>query len=200
MTLAVPQFPLGSVLLPAAGLPLHIFESRYRTMMDDIGPEGRFGVVLIERGRESGGGEVRFDTGCLARIVQTQALPDGRMNLLAVGESRFRVTEWLDDAPYPRAITEPWPDSPTSETDWHPIAAALQDCLNRMVERGAPPFEMPEVSQSPVTASYQLAILAPVGPLDKYRLLTAASVDDRFRLIAQMIDDTNQLIDAMGSI
>ncbi len=155
---------------------------------------------MIERGREAGGGEARFDTGCLARIVQTQALPEGRMNLLAVGESRFRVTEWLDDAPYPRAITEPWPDAPRSVIDWHPIAEALQGCLNRMVEHGAPRFEMPELSANPTTVSYQLATLVPVGPLDKYRLLTAPTVDDRFGLIAEMIDDTNQLIEAMGSI
>src|SRR6478672_4324189 len=75
----LPMFPLGTVLLPFAHLPLHIFEPRYRALVKDcLAGDGEFGVVLIERGHEVGGGDVRFGVGTVARIVQTAELPDGR--------------------------------------------------------------------------------------------------------------------------
>ena len=69
------MFPLGTVLLPFAHLPLHIFEPRYRALVKDcLAGDGEFGVVLIERGHEVGGGDVRFGVGTVARIVQTAEL------------------------------------------------------------------------------------------------------------------------------
>src|SRR5207245_2365688 len=80
----LPMFPLGTVLLPHAHLPLHIFEPRYRALVKDVlAGDGEFGVVLIERGQEVGGGDVRFDIGTVARIVQSAELPRGRWLLEA---------------------------------------------------------------------------------------------------------------------
>ena len=97
------MFPLSSVLLPTMLLPLHVFEDRYRVMVDDVlrrdPPE--FGVVLIERGSEVGGGDVRTTVGCTARVLDAERSPDGRWALLCVGEHRLRVREWLADDPYP---------------------------------------------------------------------------------------------------
>ena len=112
------MFPLGSVLLPGMLLPLHVFEDRYRQMVDDVlaasagGRErpAEFGVCLIERGSEVGGGDVRSDVGCMARILEGQQTDDGRWALLSVGDRRVRITEWLVDDPYPMAIVEDWPD------------------------------------------------------------------------------------------
>ena len=59
--------------------------------------------MLIERGSEVGGGDVRTNVGTVARIVASQSLPDGRAFLVTVGTRRIRVTEWLEDEPYPRA-------------------------------------------------------------------------------------------------
>src|SRR5688500_15370184 len=79
---AMPMFPLGMALLPGAVLPLHVFEPRYRQMVHDMladevdAPE--FGVVMIERGREVGGGDTRTRVGTVARLVDIRALPDGR--------------------------------------------------------------------------------------------------------------------------
>jgi len=107
------MFPLGTVLLPFAHLPLHIFEPRYRALVKDcLAGDGEFGVVLIERGHEVGGGDVRFEVGTVARIVQTAELPDGRWLVDAVGTERFRVAEWLPEDPYPQAVVEPLDDEP----------------------------------------------------------------------------------------
>ena len=110
---ALPMFPLGTALVPSAGLPLHVFEPRYRALVKDcLAGVPEFGVVLIARGSEVGGGEVRTDLGTVARIVESAELPDGRWALVAVGVRRIRVTAWLPDDPYPRADVEDWPDPP----------------------------------------------------------------------------------------
>ena len=87
------MFPLGTVLLPGAVLPLHVFEPRYRTLVADcLAGEPEFGVVLIERGSEVGGGDVRRDVGTVARIVEVAELPDGRSALVTVGTDASRCT------------------------------------------------------------------------------------------------------------
>src|SRR6478752_3521250 len=98
------MFPLGTVLFPHALLPLRVFEARYRLMTERaLRGDGEFGVVLIERGSEVGGGDTRFDVGTVARIVRAQQLPDGGFALATVGIRRIRVTAWLVDDPYPQA-------------------------------------------------------------------------------------------------
>ena len=105
------MFPLGSVLLPSMVLPLHVFEPRYRAMVRDcLEGDREFGVTLIERGSEVGGGDQRSLVGTLAQIVRAQPFPDGRWALLVAGTERITVTEWLPDDPYPRADIEPYPD------------------------------------------------------------------------------------------
>ncbi|HEV7759443.1 MAG TPA: LON peptidase substrate-binding domain-containing protein, partial [Acidimicrobiales bacterium] len=99
-----PMFPLGTVLVPGMLLPLHVFEPRYRQMLDDcLAGDRTFGVVLIERGSEVGGGDVRTGVGTLARILQAEQAADGRWALMAVGARRIRIDRWLPDDPYPRA-------------------------------------------------------------------------------------------------
>ena len=98
------MFPLQSVLFPNAVLPLHVFEPRYRELTEAcLQGDGRFGVVLIERGKEVGGGDSRFSVGTVARIVEAARTPDGRYLLATVGSERLRVRRWLADDPYPRA-------------------------------------------------------------------------------------------------
>lgn len=88
----LPLFPLNTVLLPHSTLPLHIFEERYKTMIGRcIDEQAPFGVVLIRSGEEVGGDAEPRETGCTARIVQVQRQPDGGMNLLVIGEQRFRI-------------------------------------------------------------------------------------------------------------
>src|SRR5438045_6955857 len=103
--------PLGTVLFPSLFLPLHVFEPRYREMTR-VCLEGNreFGVVLIERGSEVGGDDVRTLVGTVARIVEASELDDGRWMLATVGVRRLRVRAWLEDDPYPRADVDDWPD------------------------------------------------------------------------------------------
>ena len=111
------MFPLSTVLYPHADLPLHVFEPRYRKMMTDcLAADGTFGIVLIDRGSEVGGGDHRVAVGTVARIRAASPQPDGRWVLLARGAERIRVLDWHDDEPYPVASVEPLPEEEVDPT------------------------------------------------------------------------------------
>ena len=94
-------FPLHTVLFPQMQLPLHIFEARYRVMIRAcIDEERPFGVALIRSGEEVGGPAEPHAVGTTARITRHEALPDGRMNIKAVGEERFRIDEMEQREPH----------------------------------------------------------------------------------------------------
>ena len=98
----MPMFPLGTVLLPGVVLPLHVFEPRYQQLVRDCleASHAEFGVVLIDRGSEVGGGDVRSDVGVVARVLQVAAMDAGRFAVISVGTRRIRITQWLEDDPY----------------------------------------------------------------------------------------------------
>jgi Lon protease-like protein len=188
------MFPLGTVLFPHAILPLHIFEPRYRAMMRDVlESDQEFGVVLIERGSEVGGGDVRFGVGTMAHIVQASELPDGRFALAAVGVQRFRVERWLPDDPYPRAeiveLVEPPVDARVHALI-EPAVSALRtvhELASRLGEIGAQPAI--EVSPDPEQAAYEMAALASLGPLDAQRVLELPDTDARLRAITEALTE-----------
>lgn len=211
---AVPMFPLGTVLFPGVPLPLQVFEPRYRVLFQRCfdGNEP-FGVVLIERGSEVGGGDLRTDVGTTARIVQAADLPDGRITLVAVGEDRIRVTRWLEDDPHPLAEVEPWADDEPFDPDAlveHLVetAAMLVESLTRHEELGdrvAPPQAVAEAlaeglggptratenveDPDPTRATYLLCALSPFGPLDRQQLLRADDPVSRLELLTDLLRD-----------
>jgi len=91
----IPLFPLRSVLCPGVALPLHIFEARYRLLVDRCIERGEpFGVVLLRQGREVGPFHGRVAAvGTTAAIRRAGAHPDGRLEILTVGQQRFRLEE-----------------------------------------------------------------------------------------------------------
>src|SRR5579875_215149 len=105
-SVALPMFPLESALLPGEELPLRIFEPRYSALVRDClrSRAKTFGVVLISRGREVGGGEQRCDVGALAAIADCADAGGGRYALRCAMGERIRVDKWLPDDPYPRAL------------------------------------------------------------------------------------------------
>ena len=186
------MFPLGTVLFPYAVLPLHVFEPRYRLMTKRaLEGDQEFGVVLIERGSEVGGGDVRFDTGTLARIVRAQEMPDGRYALTTAGIRRLRVTHWLADDPYPRAQVEPIPelsgaDAPGARVRMIEAFAGVVELARRIDARVA---DLPAFDADPMRAAYEAAALAPIGPLDAQRVLEADETATRLAVLTELLDD-----------
>lgn len=192
-TITLPMFPLGAVLLPYGILPLHIFEERYRTMLREGVEE--FGVVLIERGSEVGGGDVRTPLGTVARVVRAVELPDGRWQVVAVGTTRrFRVVEWLADDPYPRADVAEVADVAVDVDDQRALVDAVVPRVRRLLamraEAGEPSAPVDTVFDAdPVVASWQLALLTGMGPLDAHAVLAVDDPLERTRRIGEVADE-----------
>jgi uncharacterized protein len=113
----LPLFPLNTVLFPGMQLQLHIFEERYKSMINDcITEEKPFGVVLIQSGQESSAPIAKpHDVGCMAQITQVERLPFGRMNIVAIGQQRFRINFIIKQHPYLLADVEAF--SPTIDDE-----------------------------------------------------------------------------------
>jgi uncharacterized protein len=188
------MFPLGTVLFPAALMPLHVFEPRYRALVETcLAGEPEFGVVLIERGSEVGGGDTRFSVGTVARIVQGAQLPDGRYVLAAVGTSRLRVQRWLPDDPYPRAEIELVDERaavPGDDARRDAVERLLVRVLALKAELGEPcaPVDV-QLDGSPQLAAFQAAAAAPIGPLDGQRLLELDDPSARLRALEELLAD-----------
>lgn len=106
----LPLFPLRVVLFPGMTLPLHIFEPRYREMINlCLDTERPFGVVLIRSGVEVGVAAEPYPIGTSARLVGVERLPDGRMNIETVGDQRFRILAVHHEASYLTGTVEMFP-------------------------------------------------------------------------------------------
>ena len=190
----LPMFPLGTVLFPYALIPLHVFEPRYRALTEDcLKGNSEFGIVLIERGFEVGGGDTRFGTGTVARIVDAGRFPDGRYALVAVGARRIRIHTWLPDDPYPLALVEDLDDDVLSDEDDDLLRAAertVRRALALKAELGEPAVAATiELDDDRDRAAYQLAAYAPLGPFDHQRLLEQERARERLELLVRMTED-----------
>jgi Lon protease-like protein len=156
--------------------------------------ESEFGVVLIDRGSEVGGGDVRRRVGTVARLLEASQLADGRWVVAVVGTRRFRVDEWLPDAPYPMAETTELDDTTSWDGGDDDALAEAGRLVRRTLglaaelgEGGAPmTFEL---SDDPVVALWQLCALLPVGPWDRQRLLESDDPATRLRQLAELAED-----------
>ena len=206
--MATAMFALQSVLLPGMPLPLHVFEPRYLTMLETvIGGDGEMGVVLIERGREVGGGDVRCDVATMARLVEARRLADGRLLVMALGDRRVRVRRWLPDDPHPWAETEDWPDEPEPASTSAPelmyeltglvteariLALRLQ--LGPLAQAEAPgPVDL---GGDLARAAYRAAALAPLGPLDRLEVLSTPTAGERLVVAHRLLSDATELLRA----
>jgi Lon protease-like protein len=196
------MFPLGTVLFPHAILPLHVFEPRYRALVEHcLAGAPEFGVVLIERGSEVGGGDTRFDVGTVARIVQGAELPDGRYMLVTVGTERVRVREWLPDDPYPRALVHDTPD--VASADDPALRERVHRALIRVLALRAELGEAPRVEDltaitldsEPTRASFEASALAPLNPLDGQRLLELDDATTRLTRLAELLADEASVLE-----
>ena len=193
MTYPLGMFPLSTVLFPEAGLPLHVFEERYRALMGScLASDGEFGVVLIARGSEVGGGDARTDVGTVARIANVAELEDGRLLVVATGVRRIRVEEWLPDSPYPLARVEDLPD-PDDGCPGEVLTGAegslrrLRSLLSELGDVPALPHSL-RITGDPDGIGWQLCDMAPLASLDLQRLLVADGLEPRMRLLVDLCD------------
>jgi Lon protease-like protein len=188
------MFPLGIVHFPHVVLPLQVFEPRYRVLVADcLDGDNQFGVVLIERGSEVGGGDARFDVGTLTTIVRAGIDERGLIRLDTVGTGRVRVKRWLDDDPYPRAEVVALSPPSLGPVELEALAVAEREvrralALRTELDEPAPPYNL-ALDDDPSRALFQLAAVAPLGPVDKQRLLATEDAGAFLGLLAELAAD-----------
>jgi hypothetical protein len=185
------MFPLSAVLFPGGALPLHVFEPRYRCLLADcLAGAGEFGVVLIDRGSEVGGGDHRVGVGTVAQITQVLGIEGGRSVVMARGSRRIGVERWLPDDPYPQAVVVDLPTE-VGPADGPAIAAAdaavsqLRSLLSELADVPALPFDL-GLPGTDEEIGWALCELAPLGPMDRQALLAAPRLSARMDLLAEL--------------
>jgi Lon protease-like protein len=172
-----PLFPLGIVALPGELIPLHVFEERYKTMINDcLEREHEFGIVWLS---DDGLREV----GCACAIDRVlERMEDGRMNLVVRGTRPIRVLERLGHLPYPAGVIEfvedrddaPDPDVSTA------AHAAYAELVKRATDRD------PDAEELAGLSAYAMAATVDFGLDAKQGLLDMRSENARLRLVTRL--------------
>ena len=195
----IPLFPLPNVVLfPGVMLPLHIFEERYKTMIDrSVEDNSPFGVVLFTGSAETASTIQRV--GVFGRVAEVERLDDGRMNILVEGEARFRIVGFVDRGPTWTASVTLVDDAPEDETV---LAALAEDLGLRYLEAYAKGLELTgkepgelRLPTSPVDLAYMVGYVVDMEQGAKQSLLELTSASERLRLLIRYVRDANEKLD-----
>ncbi len=181
-------FPLNSVLFPGAVLNLHIFEPRYKQMINECLEAGEgFGVALIAEGGEAGDPNVLpHDVGSIAEIVDVQPLPFGRYFISTVGGNRFRIREVVSREPYLIAevdeLEEPEQYDDREVDELLPaVRERFEEYLAMLVEFSGQENTVDLPDDDPLSTSYLIGDMLQVAERVKQRLLELADTKARLR-------------------
>ncbi len=187
----LPLFPLPEVVLfPGRPLPLHIFEFRYRIMMNTIlETDRRFGVLMWDQVQ----GKPAM-VGCCAEIVQFQRLPDDRMKIRTIGQQRFRVLEYVREKPYRVGLVE-WIEDAPVERNLQPLADDVNQLLRDVVRLSAKltgqEIDLPDsIPDLPLELSYWVASNLYGVAEEQQALLEMQSTADRLEREAEILTST----------
>lgn len=184
MTFELPLFPLNTVLFPGMPITLNIFEERYKLMIRRcLATRQPFGVVLIRQGSEALGplAEPHY-VGCTARIMEMEPLDDGRMNIVALGEQRFRVLELSYDEPYLVGQVELFPLDEANPLSLAQTGRRLRPWVERYMQilTDSSPLRLKpqHLPDDPLVLAYLAAVLLQVPPDQKQELLASERAVD----------------------
>lgn len=180
----LPLFPLNSVLFPGMPLTLHIFEERYKRMVRTcLQARQPFGVVLIKHGLEAYGpvAEPHY-IGCTARILETEPLSDGRMNIVALGQKRFQILSLDYEKAYLVGHVELYPLEQTKSefltqkgNHLRPMVRRYMQILTEASDANLDPRHLPH---DPLVLAYLAAVLLQIPPEQKQNLLVLKQAND----------------------
>ena len=181
-----PLFPLGIVALPEELIPLHIFEERYKTMMNEcLRDDTEFGIVWLSD-------DGLRETGCSCAIERVlERMDDGRLNLLARGRRPFRVIERQADLPYPAGVVEFLEDR--DEAVDPELLMRAHESYAELVRRATD--NDPEMGELEALDAYAMAATVDFGPDAKQGLLDLRSENARLRLVARLFQAAAKRLD-----
>ena len=198
----LPLFPLHEVLYPEMPLPLHIFEPRYREMILRCREENSpFGVVLIQTGEEVGEAALTHSVGTTARITHFEEMPDGRMNILVTGETRFRVREVRLRHAYLTARVEPLAEAEHAPASAGPaleaVSGMFRDYVRALFAQTGRTLSTLQLPQEPARLSYAIATFLPIPLSEKQGLLEIGRAEAR---LEREIEILGREMEAQGAL
>lgn len=210
----LPLFPLNTVLFPGMPIGLHIFEDRYKLMIDKCVQERQpFGVVLIKSGTEALGPVAEpYPVGCIAYVTQVQRLEQGRMNIGAMGHERFQILEFDDSRPYLVGQVEKYPLHEGEPEAIKRAAQRLRPWVIRYLEAipqddDEEELDFQQVSDDPIPLAYLAATLLQIPPDEKQSFLATKDASTLLgelraiyrREVALMKSMLEQVVEDQGS-
>lgn len=199
----MPIFPLKNVVLfPGMVLPLHIFEMRYREMIGRCLEEKiPFGVTLIDEGQEVGSSARPFLVGTAARIVRSERLEDGRMNITTVGTQRFRILELHHDRSYLTATVSQFPVLNGATRRAAELSERVRPQVIEYVEllskASKTNLQLNRLPEDPLTLAFLVAISMQVNATEKQQLLEAPGVPEILALESKLLSRESRLMEFM---
>lgn len=194
----MPLFPLEVVLFPGGVLPLHIFEQRYRLMIQYCLDNDRlFGIVLIKKGTEVDEDAEPYLVGTAVKIIEVDRFEDGRMNLITLGQHRFEIMKTRRDLPYlvgqvkmlEEDDTEPLEDSEMRAVRAIQLYRTYESLLAKLIPQWKIVDEIPTV---PDHLSYQIATRLQIPLTDKQQLLETLSVHQLLDREIELLERENR--------
>ena len=190
----LPLFPLPVVLFPGMPMPLHIFEERYRQMLTDIRASNNlFGLSYFDSSASEKDIPPTGHIGCVAEITETQGLPDGRSNVLAVGIVRYQVEDYVErDDPYLVVRVNFFEDEDEGTQKLHADAREVAAMFMRVAnairvtndERG----NLPDITDTePQKLSFLVAAAMELEPDVKQQLLELRSTSERLHRLGDFL-------------
>jgi ATP-dependent Lon protease len=188
----LPLFPLPLVLFPGTALPLHIFEPRYRQLLADcLEGDRRFGIARLGEGLAEA--ELPVGTvGCVAEIVNTEPLPDGRSNIVVRGSERFAFVS-LVSSPHPYRVchAELVEDDFEIGAELDALAERVRDVFRRVARAARTlsddPDPLPELPDDAASLSFAVASMIDIGLDARQELLASRSPLERLRQLDQLL-------------
>ena len=194
------MFPLGSTVFPHQIVPLHVFELRYRTLLEHIMSEDgsqTFGIALIDRGHEVGGGDLRTTVGTRVEVIQAEQFDDGRWGIVVAGVERIDILDWLPDDPYPIAEVSPRLVADNGGSNLDDLEQSLHETIELIAEvAGAEPLDPYIFANDPQARLDQMSAVAPLGDFDRQRVLEAMTTRDQMSLLSEALEDKKVLLRA----
>ncbi len=188
----LPVFPLPIVLFPGISQPLHIFESRYRQLLADcLQGDRRFGLSLLNPQRSEGDTPRPGDVGCSSVIRSHRSPPDGRSNILIVGERRYLLKRLLERArPYFVGLVEPFADDPPTDPNIGHLATRVRNFFAELVKSVHGP--LPEKGElnlpdDPELLSYHVSAAVDIDLATRESLFRLTSTEIRLARLSDLL-------------
>lgn len=190
----LPLFPLPVVLFPGVPVPLHIFEPRYRQMLEDIRlANNLFGLAYFDSTTSETESPPIGHSGCVAEVTETQTLPDGRSNILAVGLIRYRIDSYVErDDPYLVARVSYFEDHEEDASMLTESARDVAETFTRIAQAvrtiNDERANLPDISDTePQRLSFLVAAAMEIEPDVKQELLELRSTSERLKRLRGML-------------